>query len=393
MLRRFGISVGSRLFSAVTQAVFLFLLARILAPAGMGLFGATLGIGAFMLAIVDWGMTTRALRLEEDAESRSLLGVVAVTRAASSVVLPLLAAIFATSLSLDTPSVWIVIGASLFALGESSGEVANGLWQGRLQPGRVAIWTTARRLLTLAPLAIAPTLTTALIGAGINGLLGTAALITALWARTGRPMAWRPFVRGNATFAITALGPQISQLDSSAVGSTSGAVAAGYYTVAARLNAPLNIIISTVVQVFVPVLARQHNATERLRLFTRTRWGVIALALLVASGATVATPLTILLFGAEYEPAAPIVAGVFVGSALSGISQFHLAWFYGTSVPKIVPAVMIVWAVCSLLIISTLGVIGGATGLGIAYALSQALLTVTLWVVWVLYRGRVSPRR
>ncbi|UIN31107.1 lipopolysaccharide biosynthesis protein [Microbacterium binotii] len=382
MLRRFSVSVGSRLISAVAQAVFLFVLARALGPTNMGLFSIALGTCAFILGLLDWGMTTRALRLAHDPDAPAYLGLTFIVRVSASIVVPMGAAVAAAATQPDISTGWVLLAGALFALGESSGELANALWQGRLSAGRAAGWTIGRRLTALAPLVFGIAPITALLGASLSGLIGSITLAVAIKRHRSTPMRTREFLRRNAPLAVTALGPQISQLDGSVVGLTAGAASAGLYSVAARLNAPLNIIIGTLVQVFVPVLVRQESHQARLRLFVRTRWIVLALASVVAAGAIFAPQLTVLFFGPAYAEASPIVAGVFIGSALSGVSQFHLAWFYGTEMPRRVPQLMIGWSVISLLLVAGVGVVFGTAELGAAYVASQAILSLGLWIIW-----------
>lgn len=382
MLGRYAVSIGSRVVGAIGQAVFLIALARAFTPAEVGVFGATFASCLFIMSIVDFGMVTRALRLSEEPAADGYRGFIAITRSVLTVLLPILIVGLTIYLPDQQSTMLLILGAAVFAIGESNGELANSLWQGMFKPGYVALAVSVRRVFAIVPLAFGVTETNAVIGMLANGVIGSLALAWALWGRIGRPRAASAVLRENTPFALATAGPLVAQLDSVVVAATAGASTAGVYSLATRLNAPLNLLIATLVQVFVPELVRQPSDTDRLVVFRRVRRLVLVLAAGIASLAFAAPWITEVLFGPAYAAGQIMVAGAIVGSALSGVSQLHLAWFYGTVTPLPVATMMLVWGVLNLVLVGLLGASAGIAGLALAYVLSQGMLSLAIYLFW-----------
>lgn len=377
---RFSISLASRIVSALGQTLLLVALARGLGVQAMGAWGTAFATSLAVLNLLDFGMTTRVLRLGNDPDGPNYLGLLALTRTILAVALPLAA--FGVALAIEPIYAMLAAGAAAFAIGESNADAAVAIWQGRLQSGHVAAATLVRRTATLVPLIGGINTTTLFLVMLANAAIGSGALVLSLRRSVGAPMGYLKAANRNLPFALALAGPQIGQLDSLVVNSTLGISTAGFYSLAVRLNSPLSIAVATLVQVLVPELTRSPSDRTRLDVFKRIRRLVTVIAIAIAALAPLAPWATTLVFGAEYEAAGPIVAAVVVGAGFSAVSQVHLAWFYGTRTPLALSFAILGCALTGLGVIAVSGALGGIFGLALAYLAAQVLVSAVIIAHW-----------
>ncbi|MFB9647065.1 lipopolysaccharide biosynthesis protein [Microbacterium terregens] len=381
MIRRYAISFGSRFGGAIFQAILFIAITRVLRPVDMGVFTTANAATLFVFGIIDFGMGTRFLRLKADPDARGYLGFSLLSRGAAVALLALLLAsawaIFGVGYNSQ-----LVLAACLLAVGESFGESAVVVWQGRLQSGRAAMALLARRGASLIPIFVLPTADGVLIAGAVAAVSGVAFYLIAVAARAGRALPIKVALVRNAPFALASAGPQISQLDSVVISLTSSVTLTGFYAPAARLTNPINVAITSMMQVFVPELARTPDRNSRLNVFRRARRLVLVIALSVSSLALLSPQITLILFGPEYTQSTPMIAAVFVGAGLSGIAQIHLAWFYGTTTPLRVPLIMIFCSVAGLAAMAILGPIFGIVGLAVSFVLMHGAVAASLVLAW-----------
>lgn len=389
MLTRYLLSAGSRFAGALLQALFFILLTRLMQPSDLGVFSASVAALAVIYGITDYGMATRFLRLGSDVNAVGYRYWSIVARAVAIVIVVI--AVVAISLYVrDKVTVILIISAVLLATGESFGELSIAGWQGIQRSGIAASALLLRRGLAVVPiiLAISPlgwieAVDGIFVGCMISAVCGLCTYVAIVLPLRRVPrLDLRTVLRSNMSFALASAGPQVAQLDSVAIASVAGSAMAGLYAPAARIMNPINIGILSFVQVIVPELARIDDITLRLRVFKRARRWVLLFATLVAAGAPIAPWLTVGMFGSAYVESAPVVAAVIVGAALSGVAQFHLAWFYGTSLPASVPVIMIFGSATGVAMMALLGLAAGTAGIAVAFAGMHLIVTGGIVAMW-----------
>lgn len=379
MLRNFGLTIASRVVGAIGQALFLILMARFLGPAGSGVVVAVLAALMFLMTTVDWGMSTRALRLSGDRHSRSYLGFSLAVRLTITILVVLIAI---SLLSSAFSSAGLLIAAVLYATGESNGEMSINILQGRGRSATAASVLIVRRASLFAPLMLSFDASGLLGGMALNGLVGLTALAFAMWRHVSRPMRIKKVLRENSPFALAVGSAYIQQLDTAAVVSFLGSAAAGPYGLATRLNSPLNMLLGALIQVYIPHIALEADPVKRLTTFRRVRRYVAIIAVGIAALALLAPVITPFLFGIQFAESWPMVAAAFLGAGISGVAQVHLAWFFGTRTPIGLSVTLIVIASGSLVSVCVLGAVWGVWGMALSYVLAQIAVAVAIGLRW-----------
>jgi len=387
MIGRFSVSILGRILAALMQAAVIALLARGLEVEQFGIYGVVVSICLVVMAVFEFGLGNRVLRLANDPARRGVVGTAVILRASLSVSLPLLAWLLAATLS--TPIV-LAIAAVVSTIGETSGNLGVGILQGEKRTTWAMSMLLARRVAALIPFAFGLGASQALASLFAGGLVGILVFFAIAIPRASRPRSLWRLIRENGAIILVGGAGNLSQIDVFLVGAVRGAVEAGFYAAAVRLFNPINIGIGTLMQVLIPELAAEESVDRRHRLFRRSRVlvGIASVCIVVFAAAS---PLIVdLLYGPAFAPSAPIVAAVIVSAGLSSFAQLHLAWFYASSVPKIVPVGMWVATLCGLTLITVLGSMYSVWGLAVGF-LSMYLIS-TCWIVaaWHVH-GRPRP--
>lgn len=375
-------SVAARVLSAVGQALLLVLTARLFSLEEMGVWGIVLAASLVVASVADFGNTTRMLRIATEPQGRSYLGLLLAVRALLGVALPICAAAILLVLT-GSESLALVAGAAaVFAWGESCGEAATCVWQGHSQAVHILAFSVLRRTVIFFPFVFGFSDATLLSAMLLSGVMGAVGLAVAAWGRTSAPLGFWSAARKNLAFALTQAGSQIGQLDTLVVTAVTGVKTAGLYSLASRLNSPISIMVSSLVQVVVPEIAGQSDEVTRYRVFVRVRRLGWAAALLVAGSSLLAPWATTLIFGDRFAAAAPFVVAIVIGSAFSLVSQLHLSWFFGTATPHWLSSAIVAVAVFGLGSIGLAGLLWDVNGIAAAYIVTQATLTAVVLGYW-----------
>lgn len=377
MIYRLVISMGGRVVSAATQVAIFALLARSLGVENFGLFSLVFGVAIFTLSVFDLGMGTRVLRGLRKSDERSALTTYSIVRAVLIILIPVIAVCVSTTTSAEPI---LLVAASLYAVGDATGDVAVNIRQGLRASGSAMAILLVRRIATLTPLLLFQDFHGAYLSMAAAFVVGVTAYAVCAWPLMGRAMSLKTLVMQNLTIVASGGAANVSQLDVSLVGVAAGPTAAGLYGAGIRLFNPINLAVTTMLQVLVPELAHLSDDMERKRQFVRARRVVIALAVVVAALSCVAPQLVIFLYGVEFEDAAPVAVAVFIAASLSAVGQLHLSWFYAVGVPRVVPVGMWVAALAGLSTISILtvnfSIAGAAIGLVVMQALTAAAIVI-----------------
>jgi O-antigen/teichoic acid export membrane protein len=329
VLRNSMFGAAAQIAIKVLSFGFSILVVRQLGVEAFGQYAAVLAFGAVFVFFADLGLspyTVRAVARWRDvpegaAEIQNLYGQILVLR--------LLLALLATAMIIVTA--WMTKRPPLMVTAIAINAI--GLLLYSVQGASDAVLAGYERLDVSASARVIYQLIFVVLGAlaliwhgsyfGLIGanLIGIAVLTWICWrsvqrlgVRPGRinPQLWVTLIRASLPFGIIGLTLGLSyKFDSVLLNITWGDTATGYY------NAAYNLVFSAVMlsNVFntalYPSLARHsvHHPDSLRGIYTRSLRYSFGLALPIALGCTVlAEPLVLLLFGADFLPAAPALA-------------------------------------------------------------------------------------
>jgi O-antigen/teichoic acid export membrane protein len=387
MIRRFAVSLGGRIVAALLQLAVFALIARHLGAQDLGVYSVAASIGLSALWIADLGMGTRVLRGDSDDDSRRALATFLIVRVLITGVFPLGGALIVSGSSTETGL--LVAASVLYVTGESSGDVAVGLLQGRRRSALAMTILLSRRVVALAPVALFAGADAVVIASAAAGMFGTLCLLVVSAPQLGRPMSLVTLVRQNLGIMASSGASTVAQLDVVAVTSVLGTQGAGLYSSALRLLNPLNLLVTTMMQVVIPELA-SATPTDRRRVFRRIRRLVLIFCLALVA-CSPASPLVIqFMYGDGFGGAAPVAICVTVAAAISAFAQVHLASFYATSVPRAVPISMFGAILIGIGAIWSLSVLFGLSGAGVGLVVMHILTMVAIVALWRRYAKKES---
>lgn len=310
MLWAYGSFVGVRLASLVTTAI----LARLLAPKEFGLIALATTFMAFLDMLQGLGVGQALVvsdpeHVEEEAETAFAVssGVGLGLWLVSAALGPVAASLFHQPRLVE---VMPAIGLTFLMYGLGSTHYALAMREIDFRSR-----TTAEISEAVARGVIGVVL--ALAGAGVWSLVagylaGVTAMTVALW----RCVAWRPRFRpqrrhlrrlltfGGALTGVAIMAAFLNQFDNAVVGRVLGATQLGFYSIASRL--PYLFIISLAVatgQVLFPAFAALDEEAMRRGFLTSLRYTAVLALPLTAALITLARPLTIAVFGPQWQPA------------------------------------------------------------------------------------------
>ena len=378
--RRYVISIGGRVIAAVLQAAMVALLARSLGVENYGLYAIVSSIVLFALSIADLGMATAVLRLAADEYRQRAIGTIVLWRA--FVTSLCLAASAAAGFLTDQNFALLYVATAVYMSGEMAGDTAVGVLQGERRAAAAMTLLIVRRLTAVVPFWFGVGLPQAYAALIVAGGVGFTLFIAIAATRSARPLPIREFLRTRGGIAVTSFGRNLANLDSFIVGATSGAQLAGLYGAAARLGNPINIAISTLVQVAIPELSVRQSPQQRYQDFRRMRPLVLLFGGLVALASLTAPWLVQILFGPDFAGAAPILAAVFVGAGFSAVAQLHMSWFVATRIPRSVSVGAVLTGVFGLVLLALLSSLLGVWGCAIAIVLWRATTLTIVLLSW-----------
>ena len=183
-----------------------------------------------------------------------------------------------------------------------------------------------------------------------------------------------------ASFGVSFLEFQMSQIDKILIGFYGNTRELGIYTVAASLVAFVPVVLQSVNQIFSPTIANLH-ARGDIELLGRmfrclTKW-ILGLTLPLAAVLVVFAAPLMRVFGPEFERGWPILLvgtiGQLINCGVGSVGYLLLMSGYQNSLVRIQTAMAIVVVILSLMLIPKWGIIGAA----IAVAITNALMN--LW--------------
>lgn len=369
--------MSGRLVAAVLQIAVIALLTRSLGVNSFGVFASSSAIALVVVAFVELGGGVRVLRVAADPDAGGVLSTLLILRLTALVALPLLALIVEPAAA----SPVLIAASCAYAVGETAGDLGVGILQGIQRPLAAMATLVLRRLIPVVILIGVPSVDGALVALVATGVVGFSVLVIVSWGRLARPRSPLIILRENYKIMLSGAGSTVSQLDVPIIAAVAGPTIAGLYAAATRLFNPLNLVVSTMVQVLVPEMARSVTRAGRLAVFRRARRIVFVAAAAIAAATFFAPYFLILLYGTKYEQAAPVAIAVFLSAAGSAIAQVYLAWFYATRVPLSVPTGMLITTVVGVALIAGLaglGIFGAAVGLLLMHV-STAAVIVLIW--------------
>lgn len=392
MRRRFTASLTGRVASALLQTATLGLLARALGVNNFAQVAIVISIVQLCFTALDLGMSTRFLQLSTLRDGKRMLGNAVQLRIVSLLVASVAIIIFAhAGPGRSTP----LLGAALlYASGELLGDSSVSLYQGEFRVSKAIVVLISRRLSALTPFL--------LLVVGANGhLAGICSMSAAgiaghlfFWIpvliRARRPLSLLSLVKRNGSLAVSVAAFGLQQSDSLVVSVSTGGSLTGFYAAASRLSNPINLAVSTLIQVFIPELT-SLPPDERLAQFRRTRRLVGAVAALVALCGFFSQPIIQLLYGSAYSPATVVLAGIFVASGLSALSQIHLAWLYVAGVPARTAMGLMITVVFGLLLLGAMSWLLGGAGAALAIVVTQCATLIQLWLRYRQTLRNVNP--
>lgn len=424
-------AVGGRTISAVGLVV----LARILTPEDFGLVAIAIVVVTYLETLGDFGVGAALVywpRREADAAQLAFLVNLA-TGAAWGIGMALAAPWLADFFG-RPDSVGILRAMALTFPLKALGNAHDALLQKELR-------FRARLVPELGMGAVKAVIAVALAMAGwgvwslvLGHLVGLAIWTTLLW----RVEPWRPGTRvptdlagpmlryGRGLVAVNVLAAVVHHADLVVVGRMLGAVPLGFYQVAQKVpEMSITVLIWVAGRVLFPAFARIHASGEDVGpAYLASIQYVTLLALPAAVGLLIlAEPLTIVVFGPKWAPAAPILQGLAVylgirsigsqaGDVLKGTGRTGLlAGLAGAKAVILVPVLVVAggfdaptvaWAMAAIAVATTwlnLSAVRWLEGPPVAAALRAAgpataasaimAATVAGWTRWILDPGSV----
>ncbi len=407
--RNTAFAFAAQLTSAVFTAGVTLYLVRKLGPSGYGLFALAVAIGAMLVLLADLGVTQSAERFIADRRSQpgaiaALLGdalrlkLIAATVACGALIA--LAGPIADAYG-EHDLVWPLRAIAVAVLGQTLLFLYRGTF---VALRRVSlVW----RLMTLES-AVEAAATVALVatGAGAAGAAWGRAAGYVFGALVGAVMARRLVGRLNsgrldsdpaapatgnrlriaryagALFVVSVAFVAFEQVDVLLIGAILSTTSVAIFEAPLRLGAFLGYAGQALAFGVAPRLSRGGEQRPNVAAFeSALRYLVLVQAALLAPVLVWADPIVDLLFGSDYASSAPVLRALAPFVFLSAIGTFvTLAVNYigeaRSRVPFAVGAVLVNLAIDAVLI-PDIGVIGGAVGTDVAFAL---YVLAHLWI-------------
>ena len=392
--RNAAFAFASQLTTAAFTGVVTIFLVRELGPSGYGVFALALGFASIALLPADFGITQSAARFiaerrgDPEAIADVLVNALRIKLALTSTFAVILIALAEPIASLyDAPSLaWPIRGVSVALLGQSvmllfsNSFVALGRipLSFRLVLSESAIECTSIVVLVLLVGGAGSATAGRAIGYTAGALIGALLAFRllgrqAFTRRHGAPPTRRLARYASALLVIDASYAIFGQLDLLLVGGLLGTTAAGIYGASIKLTTFLHYPGLAAANAVAPRMARHPDHPPDLESFERAvRYLVLFQAALVAPMLIWATPITNLLLGDGYEEAADVIRALTPLVFLKGFAPLlSLSVNYVGEARRRVPiavALVILSAVLCVIGIETIGIVGAAIGVDIAFA-------------------------
>ena len=382
--KRGGFAVGSaQLIRVGVQMLSVVVLSRMLKPEDFGLVAAVTPVISFLTMFQDLGYGQAIVQRSEISEEQissifwttALLGVLCM-------VVTMLCSPGVAWFFHEPRLVWVTVGVSVPILLGSLMSVPSGLLNRRLQFKALAISDVLSSVAGLAAALIAASLGARYWALVISSFVSAAVMLVGYWkssrwvpSRPRAKMVDKEIGRFGANLTGFSFVNYFSRnLDNILIGRVAGSIALGYYDRAykllyfpiANINGPLS-------RVMTPMLSRVQHDKRRFREMYLRSAGQLTLLIVPGMAALAATSndVVTLLFGARWQPVAPIFFYLGVCGLLQPLNN-STGWIF---ISQGRTDVMFKVGVFSSIITVAAFVVGlhygGAVGLAAAYAFSE----------------------
>jgi len=382
--------------AAFTAALTLYLV-RALGPEDYGVFALAVSIGTVLMLASDFGVTGSAGRFiaELRGNPRGVTAVVSdSTLLKLAVVVPVCAGLFALAGPIanaygNQALVWPLRGMAFAVLGQSMFLLYRGVF---VSLGRVSV--TWRATLLESAIEASASIALVLAGAGAAGaafgratgyLIGSvlaAGLAVRLLGRDALGTRSRGYMGkvaryGSALLVVTVAFTLFEQVDVLLIGAIISTTAVGVFEAPMRLSTFLGYAGQAVAFGVAPRLARRKDEGPNVAAFAAaTRYLTLLQGALLAPLLVWTTPIVDLALGSGYEGSVSVLRALTPFVFLAGLGTFiTLAVNYiGEARRRIVLSIVTVAlnAAIDLVLLPRIGVVGGAIGTDVAFALYVA---------------------
>lgn len=396
---QFGWLTASRVLSAVLQATSMALLARWAGPEAFGITSAVLGVAVAISSAGDFGLGQYVVRVRaRDPGSSQVSAVLRLAGRTVTGVCVLFGVVLAL-IGIGVPGVMATVPLALWAAFE---KISNS-WLGvATADGRTYINAIA----LLVRRGVAVVLLVTLYAAGVDAPVAfcwayaAAAALGALvtcetlrssieWGRIGRATE---LLRLSWPFWLNSAAGQARGMDVAVVGAFGGPLAAGIYSVPARMMSPLRLVPDTLAMLLMTTASRDDRGAVR-----SLAWAAAGVAAAIGVGLAVlawfAEPGISLVLGPDYLPAVLPLQLFCVGVWAASVSSLVVGLLQGWGSERYV-GVLDVYVTVLLLVGAAVGTVAGgpvvaAVAVSLAYMLNMAFL---LGRAKVVVRARRSSR-
>ena len=374
---RFAIVLTARISTLTLQVLFIGLVARKSAVQDFGIFIVVMTVSQVVLALTEFGLSNKVLIAGDESWRAGLrsYGHLRLTIWFSS----LLAYAISQASSL---SVWtFVFSAVALTVSEALGDLACAVRQGRFENISAAVLLLARKSFSLLVMYLFASAGLVALGAILCSAGGVFIFLYDLWPRRYRHGALSHLKHAQHEITLSSIAANLAQLDAFIVFLVLGPSAAGMYAPSTRLISPVNVIMSSAMQVLVPELARSNsNFTRRILSFKRAKLASNILCILLI----LATPLILkvvpVIFGEQYVGTELVTVAVVVSAALVVSAQVELNWLFATGAPKSLAPSMFLSVASGYLLIwlggKFFGVAGAALGVTLMHLIGTTVITI-----------------
>jgi O-antigen/teichoic acid export membrane protein len=391
--RNAAYSLASQLTTAAFTAALTLYLARALGPDDFGVFSLAMSIGMVLLLVSDFGVTHSAARFI--AESRGQLAAVAELMSdalklkllfgmATCVAMVTLAGPVANAF--DEPGLgWTLRGMALAVFGQSMVQFYAGAFSGLARNS-----SSFRMYLLESVMELGASVGLVVAGAGAAGaafgraagytvgaLVGAVTMLRLVGRRQRRPVSGvgKSRIAGYATaiLVIESAFTLFNQIDVLVIGAVISAESAGFFQAPLRLITFLHYPGFAVAAGVAPRMAAASEGRRVDAFRSALRYLTIFQAALIAPVVVWADPIIRLLLGPDYSRSADVLRALAAYVFLAGIAPLvsMTVTFMGEArrrVPIAIGTVLINFVI-DIVLIPSIGILGGAIGTTVAYLL------------------------
>jgi O-antigen/teichoic acid export membrane protein len=395
--RNTAFGAATQITTAVFTAAMTLYLVRALGPHDYGTFALAVSVGTLLMLIADFGLTGSAGRFvaEVRGNDREVAAVVSDSvRLKFFAVIPVAIVVFVLAGPIadaygNSGLEWPLRGMAFAVVGQGMFLMYRGIF---ISLARVSV--TWRITLYESALEATASIGLVLLGAGAAGaafgratgyLLGTVLAVilsVRLLGRDAIGLRNRGYTRkvaqyGGALLVVTVAFTLFEQIDVLLIGAIISTKAVGVFEAPLRLTTFLGYGGQALAQGVAPRLARRPGEPPNVPAFARaTRYLTIFQAVLIAPLLVWAEPIVNLVLGSSYAGSVPVLRALAPFVFMAGLGTFItlVVNYIGEARRRIVISFVTVGlnAAIDLVLLPKIGVVGGAVGTDVAFALFVA---------------------